>query len=131
MTILEMFMLIPVMFYLSAISLPIMLFGYFTYSKPKKRILAKSANPADTLKEQKVDAKRESTSAMFLGATIAFGAGLLISMGWLVNDYKNSERLFAESLPAASYPPTIEDPVPPAPSDEPIKAVPSSSDPEE
>jgi len=113
-------MTIPIMFYISTLFLPVSLFGYLTFAKPKKKILARAANPADTLKEQRVDTERELTAAIFLGATIAFSAGLLISISWLIGDYKSSRNLFAESLPAASFPPAMQNVFPPAPADEPI-----------
>ncbi len=123
MTILETFKQIPVMFYFSLFFLPVALYGYLAFSKPKKRQAAVSANPADTLKEKRLDMKRESIMVICLGATLALGAGLLISISWLVGDYKNSRNLFAESLPAASFPPASLDIFPPAPAGEPINAA--------
>jgi hypothetical protein len=120
MTILETFLQIPTMFYVSLVFLPVTLFGYLTFSKPKKKVSAAAANPADTLKGKAPDVRRESTSAIFLGATIAFGAGLLISISMLVADYKNSRGLFAESLPAATFPPAMDNVFPPVPTGAPM-----------
>jgi len=115
MTILESFAQIPLMFYISLFFLPIVIYGYLVFSKPKKKIAAVAANPADQLKGKALDLKRESICVLFLGSSIAFGMGLLVSLGTLIGDYKNSRNLFAETLPAAAYPPGLEDVYPPAP----------------
>ena len=117
MTILETFAQIPLMFYISLVFLPVTLFGYLTFSKPKKKISAAAANPADQLKQKAVDLKRESTSAIFLGATIAFGTAFLFSLGIIIGDYKNSRNLFAENLLAGTFPPAMENVFPPATSE--------------
>jgi len=116
MAILETLSFIPLMFYLSVIFLPLSLWGYFTFPKSKKKIAAKSANPADVLKARQINAKRELISGFFLGATIAFAFSLLISLSWLISDYKNNRNLFAETLPPASYPPALSENFPPGPS---------------
>jgi hypothetical protein len=115
MTILESFAQIPLMFYISLLFLPVSIYGYLTFGKPKKKIVAAAANPADQLKKKALDVKRETTSAIFLGATIAFSVSLVVSMGILVGDYKNSHNLFAETKPAATLPPAMNNVFPPAP----------------
>ena len=114
MTILESFAQIPLMFYISLFFLPVTTYGYLLFAKPKKKVSAAAANPADQLKKKAFNVKRESILTLFLGATMAFGAGLLVSIGILVGDYKNSRNLFAETLPAASIPPAQQNIFPPA-----------------
>jgi len=114
MTILESFAQIPLMLYISLILLPVTTYGYLVFAKPKKKVAAAAANPADQLKKKALDVKRESISALFLGATVAFCAGLLVGFGILISDYKNSRNLFAETMPAASFPPVQENVFPPA-----------------
>jgi len=94
---------------------PAALYGFFAASTPSKAIPARDENPADQLKEKKVDARREALSSLFLGATIAFGAAAVIILGGIIVDYKNSQGLFAVALPAATFPPAPDYILPPAP----------------
>jgi hypothetical protein len=105
MTILQTLGQVPPMLYASMLLLPIALYGFMAASAPKKTISARAADPADQLKEKKIDAGREIVSSVFLGATIAFGAAAMIIIGGVIMDYKNSRGLFAVTLPAATLPP--------------------------
>jgi hypothetical protein len=115
MGILESLSRIPPMFYLAALLLPAAVFGYSTVSKPKKTVAAKFADPAEQLKIKKIDARRETRAAGFLGLSIACGLALLISIGQIIGDYKNDQGLFAVELPALSFPPAPDTVLPPAP----------------
>jgi hypothetical protein len=106
---------IPAMLYVSIILLPLSLYGFLVQSAPKKAVPAKIANPGDQLKEKKVDVRREALSSFFLGASIAFGASVVILVGGIIADYKDNRGLFAIPLPAAAYPPAPEYVYPPAP----------------
>lgn len=107
---------IPLMFYLSIIIFPIAFFGYFSVSKSKKTILAKDADPAEQLKNKKINAARELRGAMMMSVIVASGAGIIISLGQIINDYKKDEGLFAKILPSTSLPPAPDAVLPPAPS---------------
>lgn len=106
---------IPLMFYLSIAIFPTALWGYFSVSKPKKTITAKDADPAEQLKGKKISAKRELRSAALLSAVVACGVAIIISLGQIIDDYKNDEGLFAKILSATSLPPSPEAVLPPAP----------------
>ncbi len=106
---------IPAAFYLSLALLPVAVWGFFAASKPKKTVSAESADPAEQLKAKKVNLKKEIRSGLFLGAAIAAGLGLFISLGMIVGDYKNDRGMFAAALPPLSLPPAPEAVVPPAP----------------
>lgn len=131
MTILESFAQIPIMFYISLFFLPITFYSYFVFSKPKKRISAAAANPSDQLKGVALDLRREMTAIISLGATIAFGLMLTLTIWGLIDDYKNSRNLFAESLSVASFPPLIENIYPPVPTDKILTVTAAESDQED
>lgn len=105
MTILETFLKITPMLYVSMVMLPIMLYGYLVTSKSKKRVAAALANPADQLRVKRIDVRREFTSALFLGGCIAFGAAIIFFTASIVIDFKNSSGLFAVPLAPATFPP--------------------------
>jgi hypothetical protein len=86
-------------------------------SKTKKRVAAALANPADQLKEKKINVRKEVVSAVFLGSSIAFGVGIIFLISSVVINYKDSSGIFAIPLPAATYPPApgaVYPPQPPA-----------------
>jgi len=115
MEILEIIKQIPAAFYLSLALLPVAVWGFFAASKPKKMIPAESADPAEQLKAKKVNLKKEIQSGLFLGAAIAAGLGIFISLGMIIGDYKNDRGMFAAVLPPFSLPPAPEAVLPPAP----------------
>jgi len=123
MTILESFARVPLMLYISLLVMPGALYGYFHFSKPLKTIVAAAANPADQLRDKKVNIKRVSMLSIFLGMCIGLGIAMLISFGWIIDDYKNSRGLFAKVLPAAAFPPAASYDFPPA-----MAAAPSGAD---
>lgn len=84
--------------------MPVSLLGYFKYSRPLKTINAASANPADQLKERKVNIKREMITSLFLGSCIGLGIGIILSLSWVIDDYKNNRGLFAPTLSITSIP---------------------------
>lgn len=106
---------IPPIFYFSAFLLLPAFYGFLLFSKPQKTIAAKAANPADQLKQKKINLKKELKAALSLSLAIACGFGVLSAMGDIVRDYKNDEGLFAENLPASTLPPAPEIVLPPAP----------------
>ncbi|MGB2631532.1 MAG: hypothetical protein WBC48_01285 [Minisyncoccales bacterium] len=105
MTIIETLAKIDPMLYASMFLLPFVLYGYLVSSKSKKRIAASLANPADQLREKKINIRKEITASLFLGGSVAFAAAIIIIIGFLVMDFKNSRGLFAVPLPAATFPP--------------------------
>ena len=115
MAILELLSQIPLMFYFSAILLPAALYAFLTVSKPKKTVAALAANPADQLKEKKINVKKEFTSSLLLALIVAFGAAIIISIGDIIGDYKNDAGIFAKIMPPASFPPAPGYVFPPAP----------------
>ncbi|MCU0653618.1 MAG: hypothetical protein MUD10_05165 [Candidatus Pacebacteria bacterium] len=115
MTIIETFAQVPLMLYISLVLLPGALWGYFFFSKPKKTIAAAAANPADQLKEKKINIEREFFQSLLLGACVGLGISLTVSLGWVIDDYKNNRGLFAAELPVATYPPSMGLEFPPAP----------------
>ena len=114
MTLLESIARIPLMLYAALLLMPAALYGYMHFSKPRKTIAASAANPADQLKGEKINLRREVYSVIFLGCCLGLGAGMIISFGWLIGDYKNSAGLFAAASPAAAYPPSPDFTFPPA-----------------
>jgi len=108
---------IPLMFYLSIVIFPIAFWGYFAISKSKKTISAKDADPAEQLKNKKINAARELRGAIMMSVIVACGGAIVISLGQIINDYKNNEGLFAKILPSTSLPPAPPAALPPAPAD--------------
>lgn len=104
----------PIMLYVSVMFLPVMIFGLFSLPKGKK-VSAKKADPAEALKDARVNPRREFLSALFFGGSIAFGLAILIFLGDIIGDYKNSRGVFARALPLAAIPPAFADVLPPAP----------------
>jgi len=102
------------MLYVSMLMLPFVLYGYLAASPPKTVVAAK-ADPGAQLKGKKISVRRELRSAIFLGASIAFVVAIIIFLGGLVVDYKNSQGLFALPLPNATFPPAPTAQLPPAP----------------
>ncbi len=115
MSILESFAQIPLMLYLALLLMPLALYGYFRFSKPVKSIAAAAANPADQLRDKKINLRREFLMALFLSGCIGLAAVMLISFGGIIDDYKNNRGLFATPLPAATLPPSQTYVFPPAP----------------
>ena len=115
MSILESFARIPLMLYMALLLMPLSLYGYFRFSKPLKSIAAAAANPADQLRDKKINLRREFLMSLFLSACIGLAAVMLISFSWIIDDYKNSRGLFAATLPAATLPPSQSNLFPPAP----------------
>jgi|GEM_PF-800577 len=115
MTVLQTFLSITPMLYISIIMLPVCLYLFLVFSKPKKTIAAATADPAGQLLEKRVDFSREFKSSVVLGATVAFGAAILIFLSGIVVDYRNSTGLFAVALPPATLPPIPTYVYPPAP----------------
>jgi hypothetical protein len=126
MTILESFAQIPLMLYISLPLLPAALYGYLHFSKPLKAIAAAAANPADQLREKKINIGREFLSSLFLGSCIGLGLAMLVSFSWIIGDYKNSRGLFAVALPASALPPIASYVFPPAPTAAAANAVPAT-----
>jgi hypothetical protein len=115
MNISEILFQIPPMLYLSLLFFPAALFGFFSASKVKNKISAAQADPAEQLKERRVDAGRESKSALFLGAAIALAASAGIFIYGIIGDYQNQRGIFAAVLPAKTFPPAPNYVFPPAP----------------
>jgi hypothetical protein len=114
MTILESFAQIPLSLYISLLLLPGALYGYLHFSKPLKTIAAAAANPADQLRDKKINIRRESFSSALLGASIGLGITMILSFNWIIGDYKNGRGLFAATLPPAAFPPAMSFELPPA-----------------
>lgn len=106
---------IPLMFYLSIVVFPAAFWGYFSVSKPKKTVSAKDADPAEQLKNKKINAARELRAAALMSVAVACGAAILVSLGQIIGDYKNDEGLFAKIIPPTSLPPAPPAALPPAP----------------
>ena len=115
MTILETFLSITPMLYVSIVLLPAALYGYLVVSKPKRHTSILMANPGDQLKEKTVDVRKEIVSALFLGSMIALGAAIIVFVGGIVADFKSSNGIFAVIMPAATTPPSLDNVFPPAP----------------
>lgn len=115
MTILETFLKIDPMLYVSMFLLPVVLYGYLVASRTKKRVAAALANPADQLKEKKINVRKEVTASIFLGTSIALGAAIILIISNVVIDFKNSSGLFAVPLAAATFPPAPSSVYPSAP----------------
>ena len=115
MTLLEALSQITPLLYASILLLPLFLWGYFKFSKSKKIVSIDQAIPGDQLKEKTVDAGREFLVSFFLGGTLALGAAIIIFLGQIISDYKNSEGIFASVVPNETYPPGPSFTFPPKP----------------
>jgi len=103
------------MLYASIVLLPVALYGYLSTSKSKKVVVASAASPGDQLREKSASVGRELLSALFLGSTLAFGVAIIIFLGGIVVDYKESRGIFAVVLPGETLPPAPAYSFPPAP----------------
>jgi len=117
MTILETFLSITPMLYVSIILMPLALFGFLSVSKTKRATVdsANPVSPGDQLKEKTTDTGKEMLSSLFLASTLAFGAAIVFFVANIVADYKESRGIFAVIMPAATFPPAPDHVVPPAP----------------
>ena len=110
MTILETFLSITPMLYVSIIMMPLALFGFLSVAKKKRTAILAArtdspTNPGDQLKEKNTDTSKEMLSSLFLAATMAFGLAIAFFVANIVTDYKDSRGIFAVVMPAATFPP--------------------------
>src|SRR5512137_1759151 len=115
MTFTEALLKIPIMLYVAAVLLPIMMVCYALVSKQRRAVSVRKADPALMLAEKKIDVKRVVIVNLVLGSTIGIGIALLIFFALIGFDWYNSTGLFAVELPRETIPPAMIDKLPPQP----------------